>query len=72
MFVEMLHDEEDQAILSPDSESEISDADYLDYVLQGQSGVVGVNPALLDEEDSVMTLKTCLMGPLRGNSDPVQ
>ncbi len=30
----------------------------LDYVPQGQSGVVGVNPALLDEEDSVMTLKT--------------
>ncbi len=30
MFVEMLHDEEDEAILSPDSESEISDADYLD------------------------------------------
>ncbi len=52
MFVEMLHDEEDQATLSPDSESEISDADDLDYVPQGQSGVVGVNPALLDEEDS--------------------
>ncbi len=30
MFVEMLHDEEDQIILSPDSESEISDADDLD------------------------------------------
>ncbi len=51
MFVEMLHDEEDQAIISPDSKSEISDADDLDYVPQGQSGVVGVNPALLDEED---------------------
>ncbi len=47
MFVEMLHDEEDQAIISPDSESEISDADDLDYVPQGQSGVVGENPALL-------------------------
>ncbi len=52
MFVEVPHDEEDQAILSPDSESEISDADDLDYVSQGQSGVVAVNPALLDEEDS--------------------
>ncbi len=29
MFVELMH-EEDQAILSPDSESEISDADYLE------------------------------------------
>ncbi len=48
LFVEMLHDEEDQAILSPDSESEISDANDLDYVPQGQSGYVGVNPALLD------------------------
>ncbi len=47
MFVEMLHDEEDQAIISPDSESKISDADDLDYVPQGQSGVVGENPALL-------------------------
>ncbi len=47
IFVEMLHDEEDQAILSPDSESEISKADVLDYVPQGKSGVVGVNPALL-------------------------
>ncbi len=64
MFVEMLHDEEDQTIISPDSESEISNADDLDYVSQGQSGVVGVNPALLDEEDSVMTLKTCLMSSL--------
>ncbi|KAL1260140.1 hypothetical protein QQF64_007967 [Cirrhinus molitorella] len=55
MVVEMLHeeqDEEDEAILSPDSESEISNADDLDYVPQGQSGVVGVNPALPDEEDS--------------------
>ncbi len=32
MFVEMLHDEEDQTTVSPDSESEISDADDLDYV----------------------------------------
>ncbi len=70
MFVEMLLDEEDQAILSPDSESEISDADDLDYVSQGQSGVVGVNPALLDEEDSVMTLKTCLMSPLKRKLRP--
>ncbi len=30
MFVELLHDEEDEAILSPDSESEISDDDDLD------------------------------------------
>lgn len=48
--IEMLHeeqDEEDEAILSP--ESEISDVDYLDYVPQGQSG----NPALLDEEDFI-------------------
>ncbi len=65
IFVEMLHDEEDQTILSPDSESEISDDDDLDYVPQVQSGVVGVNPALLDEEDSVMTLNTCLMCPLK-------
>ncbi len=75
MIVQMLQkeqDEEDQAILSPDSYSEIPDADDLDYVPQGQSGVVGVNPALLDEDDSVMTLKTFLMSPLRGNSDPVQ
>ncbi len=76
MFVEMLHDEEDQTI-SPDSESELSDADDpdylpqvqsaddLDYVSQGQSGVVGVNPALLDEEDFAMTLKTCLMSHLK-------
>ncbi|KAF4113096.1 hypothetical protein G5714_005641 [Onychostoma macrolepis] len=48
----MLQDEEDQEILSPDSESEISKADDLDYVPQGQSGVVGVNPVLLDEEGS--------------------
>lgn len=51
----MLHeeqDEEDEAILSTDSDSVISDADDLDYVPQGQSGVVGVNPALVDEEDS--------------------
>ncbi|KAF4101878.1 hypothetical protein G5714_016678 [Onychostoma macrolepis] len=33
-------------------ESEISDTDDLDYVPQGQYGVVGVNPALLDEEGS--------------------
>lgn len=55
MVVEMLHeeqDEEDEAILSTDSDSVISDADDLDYVPQGQSGVVGVNPALVDEEDS--------------------
>ncbi len=66
IFVEMLHDEEDQTILSPDSESEISDDDDdLDYVPLVQSGVVGVNPALLDEEDSVMTLNTCLMCPLK-------
>ncbi len=45
-------DEEDPAILSSDSESEIFDADDLDYVPRVQSGVVGVNPALLDEEDS--------------------
>ncbi len=70
MFVEMLHDEEDLAIISPDSESEISDADDLDYVSQGQSGVVGVNPALQDEEDSVMTLKTCLMSPLKKKLRP--
>ncbi len=31
MFVEMWHDEEDQAFFSPDSESEISDTDDLDY-----------------------------------------
>ncbi len=60
MFVEMLHNEEDPAILSPNSESEISDAADLDYMPQGQSGVVGVNPALLDEDDSVIILKTCL------------
>ncbi len=30
VFVEMLHGEEDQAILSPNSESEIYDADDLD------------------------------------------
>lgn len=30
IFVEMLHDEEDQAILSPDSESEISDVNDLE------------------------------------------
>ncbi|KAK9976650.1 hypothetical protein ABG768_021855 [Culter alburnus] len=55
MVVKILHkeqDEEDEAILSPDSESEISDADDLDYVPQCQSGVVGVHPALQDEEDS--------------------
>ncbi len=53
MFVEMLHDEEGQTILSPDSESEIPDADDLDLdVPQGQSRVVGVNPDLLDEEVS--------------------
>lgn len=54
----MLHQEQDEedeeAILGPDSESEISDAVDLNYVPQGQSGVVGMswNPALLDEEDS--------------------
>ncbi len=36
MFVEMLHDEEDQTI-SPDSESELSDADDADYLPQVQS-----------------------------------
>ncbi len=36
MFVEMLHDEEYLAIISPDSESEISDADDLDQGCQTQ------------------------------------
>ncbi len=63
------HDEEDEAI-SLDSESEISDAGNLDYVPQGQSGVVGVNPALLDEEDSLMTLETCLMSSLKRKLRP--
>ncbi len=63
-------DEEDLAILSSDSESEIFDADDLDYVPQVKSGVVGVNPALLDEEDCVMTLKTCLMSPLKRKLRP--
>ncbi len=39
MVVEMLHeeqDEKDQAILNPDSESEISDADDLDYTEKNQ------------------------------------
>ncbi len=57
--------------ISPDSESEISDADYL-YVLQGQSGVVGLHPALLYKEDSVMTLKTCLVSPLKRELRPSQ
>ncbi|XP_067101197.1 piggyBac transposable element-derived protein 4-like [Osmerus mordax] len=52
----MLHeeqdDEEEEAIHSTDSESEISDADDLDYVPHAQAGVLGVNPALPDEEDS--------------------
>lgn len=57
MVREMLHeeqDEEDESILIPDSESDISDADDLDYVPQGQAGVLGLSrtPALLDEEHS--------------------
>ncbi|KAK9958675.1 hypothetical protein ABG768_010780, partial [Culter alburnus] len=48
----MLHTVQDEAILSPDLESEISGADDLDYVPKGQSGVIGANPALLDEENS--------------------
>ncbi len=50
------------------SENEFDTPD-LDYVSQGQSGVVGVNPALQDE-DSVMTLKTCLMSPLKRKLRP--
>ncbi len=42
------------------------------YVLQGQSGVVGIHPALLDKEDSVMTLKTCLVSPLKRKLRPSQ
>ncbi|KAJ8403677.1 hypothetical protein AAFF_G00350030 [Aldrovandia affinis] len=52
----MLHEEQDQedeeAILNPDSESEISEADDPEYAPQGQAGVVGVpgSPASLDED----------------------
>ena len=58
IFIKMLHEEQDEeneeAVLGLDSESEISDAEDLDYVLQNQAGVVGVsrNPALLNEEGS--------------------
>ncbi len=63
-------DEEDPAVLNSDSESEIFDADDLDYVPQVKSGVVGVNPAILDEEDCVMTLKTFLISPLKRKLRP--
>ena len=56
MVIKMLHeeqDEENEASLGLGSESEISDADDLDFVPQDQAGVVGVswNPALLNEEE---------------------
>ena len=48
MVLKMLHEEQDEedeedeeAFLGLDSESEISDAEDLDYALQDQAGVVG-------------------------------